>query len=329
MRRLFISAFALALSSGLVAGTDAQTLVSDLEPTEPVNIEISTVERFQKDLDLYGPQLGLVRQIPSDGNPRINARIIDTQAGLTFVASSGELSLKRIEDSADGEPQYLATLQDSWSGRARSIRQGDVTLFDRQSNAIDFTLTPFSASRLSASAVVMVDASGSMDRYMPEVIQAANTLFDALPEHISCEALVFETGYRWYGTGQSECSSNSVSLTAISASGTTNLYTAMTAAYERLNGRDNDVVKTLIVLTDGMPSDEEKQPEAFAAKQDVQTIFLWLGDQSGDAEARFSSIADAYVEDSDGAWRHLEEYFEVYSEALNKQSVITVSGPAR
>lgn len=306
--------------------TNAQVLVSDNEPKQAVYLEISPLEKFQQELDLYGPQIGLISSNSPKGNPRINKRITDTRTGLTFIVRSGELALKRIEDSSNGDLRYLATLQDAWNGRARTISQSDIDLMDRNSQDVEFTLTPFSAESLPVSVVVMIDRSDSMNGFMPEVVEAANALFDMLPNQIRCEALIFETTHYWHGNFNDECSRDGVSLSTIQARGGTYLYTAMTDAYEHLNGREDDVLQTLIVLTDGRPLDPEQKAQALAAKGDVQTIFMWLGNSSSSAEADFAPFADAYVEDPDGAWRHLEDYFSVYADAFNKQSIITVRG---
>lgn len=327
MKSTLAAVSTLALSICLVARGDSQTLVSDLDPKGEVNFEISSVDIFQQELDLYGPQIGLVPQSSHNGNPRINMRISDTRTGLTFVASSGELSLKRIEESPSGQLQYLATIKDSWTGRARTISQSDITLLDQNSDEVSFKLTPFTSTQLPASVVVALDSSASMNGYMPQVIEAANHLFDALPEQLHCRALVFGSGFSWYGSGESNCTSEALSIPSISAAGGTELFTAMTSAYLRLNAREDDVLKTLIVLTDGAPTDDDKRFGTLAAKGEVQTIFLWLGDKSIDAETQFAAFADAYVDDPDGAWRHLESYFAVYSDALNKQSIISVVKP--
>ncbi|MDJ0922257.1 MAG: VWA domain-containing protein [Henriciella sp.] len=311
---------------GLSASSDAQILVSDLEPKGEVNLSLTPVEQFQQDLDLYGPQFGIVEHVSKTGDPRLNRSVTDTNAGLTFISRLGDLSVKRIEDSADGEPRYVLSLKDGRTSMPRRMRPNDIHLIDQNANDVAFRLSPFTNTNLPVSVVIMLDASGSMNGYMPQVVSAANALYDELPEHFRCEALAFESEHTWYGSPSLACNSRNVSIPAIQANGGTNLFTAMAAAYRRLNTRPDDVIKTLIVLTDGAPGDRSIRSEAQAQKGDVQTIFIWLGDKSQSAESQFLGLADAYVDDPEGAWRHLDQIFSVYSDALSKQSVLTVSG---
>ena len=103
------------------------------------------------------------------------------------------------------------------------------------------------------------------------------------------------------------------------------MFAAMQEAYQTLHSRQEDAQSTLIVLTDGAPSDDELLSQVVKLKGDVNTIFIWLGKKSPQAENLFSPLADNYADDPQSALQHLDQYLSVYSTAVKMQSVLTVT----
>jgi len=136
--------------------------------------------------------------------------------------------------------------------------------------------------------------------------------------------MTFADTHDWYGSPDIPCTASNVGLPTITAGGGTNLYEALQAAYEELNTRNDHVQKAVIVLTDGRPSISPAKDVVEKLKGNTQTLFFWLGDKSDQAETLFAALADHYVDDSNNAVNYLQDYFDVYSDTVNKQAVITI-----
>ena len=321
----FASVAALSVIS---AQATAQTLVSRHEPTGEINLSIRSVEEFQSDmnLDIIDPdkaQSAVPAEVPKDGSTAT-----DPATGVTVTATFGEVSIRSVHDDTTGHVSYVLGLRDKETGAALLIHEKEITVQDSSSTELPFDLQPFDEAKLPASVIVLVDQSGSMSTVMDEVVQTANWLFDTLPDHISCQAVLFAGEQDWYGDRDEPCTANDVALPDnVEAGGGTNLFGALRATYAELGNRNDQTQKVVIVLTDGNPTDEEIAGEVTPLKLDTYTIFIWLGMTASDAEEVFRPISDVYVSDPNGAWQHIESYLKIFSDAVEKQSVVTIESP--
>lgn len=292
---------------------NAQTYVSSLEPTEPVLLEIDSLEDFQKTLNV-------LPKVISKNAPNV---AVSQTTGLTVVADKGRLTMAGPFPTNSGSAQYILSLIDEVSGAPLTIAPKNITLSNNGQSINPYVIDNFPKADIRTGVVILADSSGSMGGFLPELIDSANALFEQLPDHMSCRALVFESTHYWVGDPDGPCTPDAIGLHSISAGGGTMLYEALKEAYTDLHSR-NYRQTIVIVLTDGMPSSIALKDEIERLRNGIPTLFFWLGNTSPEAEELFGPLADSYVSDPNGAWQYLKNYFAVYAEVMNKQAVITI-----
>ena len=303
-----VSAYALAVATA----ANAQ-IVSTLEPEDPVNLNVQSVKDFKKGYSA----------IQADAQSGNASLAFDPKNGVSVKVADGNVGLLGPWLTALGKLQYMVSLKDGQTGDALEITPDDISVFLNQQPA-KYKFKSVKQAKLPSSVIVVMDRSGSMAGAIGKVQEAASYLFDQMPTHMSCQAITFADTHDWYGNPDIPCTASNVGLPTITAGGGTNLYEALQAAYEELNTRNDHVQKAVIVLTDGQPSITPAKEIAEKLKGDTQTLLFWLGDKFDQAETLFAPLADHYVDDSNGALNYLHNYFDVYSDAINKQAVITI-----
>jgi len=305
-----------AISALLIGSVSAQVIESTLEPKAPVYLELTSVEAFQKSFNATDPV----------ANASANTIVIDDEAGVAVQAVQGRLNLTNRHVTPDGRIQYIVSLIDEDSGAPLQIQSGDFAITDTNNNPVDFEVETFAEAKFPASVILLIDASGSMGGVMDHVLAQANTLFDRAPDHLHCEAIVFATNSKRYGDPDAPCTAQEVNLSGVKAGGNTRLFTALKNAFKSMNTRNSHHQKMVLVLTDGAPTDGDATlfDEVVKLKSGTQVLFFWLGRKSPDAEKLFEPLADHYVDDPNGAWRYLDQYFGVFTNKLASQTVITI-----
>ena len=314
MRQLLL--LSVGMSALSVIPVYAQNSIqSELEPTEAIRNTINSVEQFQQDLNTASGTVPVAAAIDLSSGHVVSSR-----------AQQGELSLRGPYLSPAGDPQYILSLIDENSGEPLEIRLDELEVKDQSNNPVEFQLETLPEAKIPASIIMLIDASGSMSKVMGRVLSSADKLYDKLPEHFHCEAIVFADSTERYGDPTEACDAKNIGLSNVTADGRTYIFTALKSAFRTMNERTDHDQKIVLVLTDGDPSDFDPAlfEELKTMKNDTQVLFFWLGNKYANAEHLYAPLADHYVEDPLGAWRYLNEYFGVFTRKINSQAVVTI-----
>lgn len=122
--------------------------------------------------------------------------------------------------------------------------------------------------RLAAppSVVLALDSSGSMDGAMEEVLAAARSFIDGLPEQTHIQVIDFDSEVRLLEG--SDKATVLDSLSRVKAQGSTRLYDSVVQGIDLLNGKERP---TMVVFTDGVDSSADKQGTGSkATKQEAE-----------------------------------------------------------
>jgi hypothetical protein len=295
-----------------------QQIESNLEPKTAVNLEV---------IESVASLSEALTAVDSTRFSDAGSTQVDTEAGVAVRAAQGRVSLSERNITADGTVQYIVSLIDENSGIPIELKESNFLVTDRWGRPSEFTLESFEEAEFPASVAILVDSSGSMDSVMDEVIFEAQTLFDKLPDHIECQAVVFADKHTSYGRPGAPCHSSAIDLSGIVADGGTNIFGALKSVFVSMNTHTHHNEKFVLVLTDGAPSDfnDELFSEVLSLKGETQVLFFWLGSKSADAELIFEPLADHFVDDPQGAWRYLDQYFGAFSNRMNSQVVLSIT----
>lgn len=171
---------------------------------------------------------------------------------------------------------------------------------------------------------LLIDRSGSMSSVMDGVRRAASTFLETLPESATCSVISFADDQWMQGMQPGEarnCKAADFVLGSLQAGGQTDLYPALSSAYDWLNAPGHeDHQRAAILITDGHVNENTAMKEAvIAAKGDARTFVYFLGDQE---ESWLAGLADSYLGHEGALEVQLGKYFSVLSGAYSRQTVL-------
>ncbi len=312
--RPFLAFAALGMALCVTPGAYAQiTFNSTLEQDEPIKYKVFSVKEYWEQLQVLKTQ---------QGSAALSNMHHDQTSGITVIADEGKISIQNVTRN-DGSTAYIVDVFDD-QGNQMTFDQNSLELRDDDGNAIAFSLKPYEEADVLASVTLLLDVSGSMQDVLGQVVTDSHYLLDHLPESLSCRIGAFNEHTWWNATEYRPCTSDNAGWFMVEARGDTNIFSALDHTYWNLAHRTKDHIQSLIVLTDGMPSDMDNRVNAVKGKRDVHTTFIWLKEPHPDAKEWFAPVADHFVSDPEGAITHLQQYFSVFAESINDQKVIVI-----
>ena len=277
-------------------------------------------EEIAQFLDAYKPQ-------DAKGRPLLSLTF-DDETGRVLGASNAIIVVNSAYENDAGKIALVVSGKDE-SGNPVKIVDDTLWVGGTDGNQEPVVIDSFENAQAPMIVEVLVDTSGSMNNHIGSVVDAAKNLLDGLPDHMLCGVISFGKKIIDFAEkGYPSCAADNFKLDAIKSGGGTPLFGALKAAYTKLNNPAlENHQKSVVVLTDGGPSDEKIKDAVTALQNGTNTIFFWLGNKNNDAEQVVKPLATNFVATDQDAVTKLSDYFDKYREAIAAQAVIVLSKP--
>ncbi len=311
-------------------------VVSPWDNTEPVHLQIETLEAFVETLTLSSEFEN--KELPPGVLNRLTTRLsqgsglgviehidYDPTTKHIFGAPGLKLKITNHYTTSDGSPAFVLEGRDSSTGQMVDMTGRQIAVMGPDGKVRTYGAQSFTAARAPMVVSLLIDASGSMDGHMMTVIRAAKELIRRLPSHVTCKVIMFGGQITDLGNGPAPCELRNFDFSQVKAGGGTPLFAALRGNLQAVNaGRYAHHQAVTLVLTDGRPGDLSVQSSIPPLKQDTVTMFFWLGDKGSDAEDLLRPYADRFVSDAKGAVANLNQYLGVVAENAKRQTVIVI-----
>lgn len=246
--------------------------------------------------------------------------VVDKHRGLivgTSVAGA-TLDLSLASKGASGT-ELVVSARDQ-QGKFLALAAEQIGVLDFKGAHLGFDFQRFSEVRdRRAYFVVLLDRSGSMYSVMGTVKQAAASFMNSLPGNAYCRVLSFNHELMQHTRSFVPCTQASNELSAIKASGGTNLYGAIVAAYAEL-APISDSLKALVLITDGVGQGGMSKQQVLQRKNATTHVY-YLGSFR---EEQLTGIADTYIYGEQDVKNVLGRYFTQLGDSIRNQHVIRI-----
>lgn len=339
MKRMTLLATALLLGTTMSTQAQEVNIITPSQAPPQVQLKLKSDYDFeqsqtfslkvQRDVSLLPSDkvIAMIEALDFRDGAGVNIRSgwdFDQQHNLVIGFSGGSAEIIKAQQTPHGI-QIIASFKDAQGNFvAPPVSQiglmnayGDPLCFDYQDTAQQVEPVKF---------VILLDRSGSMEDYLPQVQSAARNLLNLLPDRHACLVGSFSDNLLWHGGsyGMPSCNPQNFNIRHLETYGGTNLYGALQHAYSRLRHLSGQ--KAVIVITDGVISDNHDSSEQTLAalmndSRDTLTFTYWLGERN---YRYLYKLANSYFDETTNIQRGLERYLGKIAGAYAAQRVLTV-----
>lgn len=264
------------------------------------------------------------------GRPVGEGFAVESAHDVVVGFSGGSVEIVRTGEGGEAALSLLTLFKDD-QGRIVAPEPDQLTVVTPEGEPLCFEQQSALASGMLEGMwfFLLLDRSGSMSGYIPDVLATARAFLDALPESAHCSVYSFADSWITHSPGSRArpCRADAFNLGGLEAGGGTDLFTPLSHIYRHF-GEDSEYAawqRAVIAITDGRVSGsygEGGDATSLAGlKGETLTFVYWLGDHN---EAGLQSLADSYIEHQGSLRTSLARYFEILSEAYNLQQVLTL-----
>lgn len=228
----------------------------------------------------------------------------------------------------NGSIQFTGTLPDGSIIISTRDPGGQFTKADKDRLAwarpdgkpVCFDLVDVAQSDVKMSFTLLLDRSGSMANVMDEVLATTRHFLSLLPGNAQCSVVSFAGSWTNHTPGGSQ-QCNAVRISGIRSGGSTDIFSPLSAFYERYATPAYDGwQKAIIVITDGVVTrNADAAPRVKSQKGDVKTFVFWLGNRE---EKHLADIADHYLTQQGDVRSYLGEVYGFLGDAYRTQQVL-------
>lgn len=191
---------------------------------------------------------------------------------------------------------------------------------------------------------ILIDVSGSMDGFMPDVKQAVSHFINAMDKSAFCRVATFSSSYQVYRgnngyKGWQPCDASFWSWTTIlQPNGSTEAFNALQKSYTDLSephpalAKDAELLSALVVLSDGDGLTQTQIDPVKAMKAEIPTLTYFAGNENHTAYTQFSdqylsAAAGVNIQDAFTRFSETAIYARKYTPGNCKSSLAQTSAP--
>lgn len=327
--RLIASLLAVLLVFGVALESDAKIkLIPEYDPQTKLGRAIESVDDFRallsvgiyEDPRLASPQR--LREIIAELDLRtplgrtVTDLIIHPDTGAFVGIDTGSIQL--VGTLPDGS--VIVSTRDAGGQFTRAAKNG--LAWARPNGApVCFDLLDVGQSDAKMAFTLLLDRSGSMANVMDEVVATSRHFLSLLPGNAECSVASFADDWTNHTPGGAQqCGAVQIG-SAISARGSTDIFSPLSAFYARYATPAYDGwQKAIIIITDGIVTKNKDQgARVKAQKGDVKTFVFWLGKHE---DRYLAEIADYFLTRRGDVRTYLSQVYGVIGDAYGKQQVL-------
>lgn len=308
--------------TGRLQGEDPTIIIrSQYDFERDISLKVKTDPRFMAS-DVLIKTVSEMGMMDANGVAITSGFDIDPSKEIVLAFSGGTSEIIK-SSKHDGGVSITASFKDK-NGNFVTPAAGSVALYSTDGKKLCFDYQKAATMPPKMAFVLLLDRSGSMKDVILSVRSGANSFLKALPASSKCSVASFNDQFTYHNKGFQDCNHGDFKLDDLHSWGTTDLYTPLLDAYQRLS-RDypSDYQKAVILITDGQISeDKKKRKELMAAKQDILTFVYFLGTKN---DRYLTGLADGFLQNTANIKESLSKYFGSLSAGYNAQKTIQVN----
>jgi len=246
---------------------------------------------------------------------------IDMKNNLVVAFSGGTSEIIKTAQTPDGF-QIIGSFKDS-GGNFISPPPGSLAVYNLRGEKLCFDYHKVSKTEPAMSFALLLDRSGSMSGHIEDVKKTANEFLNILPASAMCAVASFNGSWEYGHENYQPCSGGGFGFEGIEASGGTDIYAPLKAAYKTLSGPSfNGQQKAVIIISDGYTiANPQAKSELIGLKKDVLTFVYFIG---GNKKDELKGLTDHFIARGDNVRASLSQYFTALGRAYNTQKVLSV-----
>ena len=266
--------------------------------------------------------------------------LVDEQLGWVIGTHLDGVKIDFIQNLDTDPVSYLITAYDA-AGNVVELKEGDIFVGNTAAGEYCPNLKKLPQSNIPFNVAMVIDASGSMRKALPDIHASVSAFSRQLPGHAKCQVATFTDELISHDIQSGNTASNrmfapqpcallqeatSVAQFVQTANGNTDIAGAMDVYYadsQQREGQSNFVA----LITDGLDGSTNRTfnrmmqtREAAVKTAGTYTFVNWLGDY--DPRSNIVQLADSQLEGRIGSQRVGAEFFDDAIKQLNARWVV-------
>ncbi|MGH1470838.1 MAG: VWA domain-containing protein [Cellvibrionaceae bacterium] len=334
--KIFLKAIPLCLllNAPLLYGQEEQDIkINSVSGNKAPVIIIASRYNFERSISLrlktdpaLGPSKALIRTVSKFG--MVDAKGITITSGfdidldnnLIVGFSGGTTEIIKVA----GDPKALeiiASFKDE-GGNFINPPSDSVALYTLGGEKLCFDYKTINKDPKIAMTLLL-DRSGSMSGNIEEVKSTAQNFLKLLPKNAACAVASFNSDFFYAHKNYQACGGGGFGFENITSSGGTDIYNALSGAYENMAQKGFDgFQKAVIIVTDGYTLSDAKKKQALLTKKNETLTFVYF--IGGDKKDDLIGLTDHFFAKNSDVKQSLTQYFGAIGQAYTSQKILRV-----